>query len=52
MRANKGKAQFLLLAFFILAILVHACTRNDHQPTGVAGKPPAAAAQTSEDIDE
>ena len=51
MRSSKGTAQFLLVAFFILAALVYITTKNHKHTASPAGKTaPAPVAQA--DIDD
>ncbi len=52
MRSSRGTAQFLLLAFFILAILVYACNKNDNHQPSPAHITAAPAASPSTDIDD
>ena len=52
MRSSKGTAQFLLVAFFILAILVYACNKNDHHRSSPAAKTAAPAPRPDIDDDD
>jgi hypothetical protein len=52
MRSSKGTAQFLLVAFFILAALVYACNKNDKHPSDTVNKTASPAPSAKDDIDD